>query len=311
MISIPFDSYGNGKLLLTGEYGVLDGAMALAVPTNRGQHFTVSQIEGPPGMIQWDSLDEDYEPWFQGRFIMRSRFVSPDKGDIATRICSILNGGAEMQEDLLDVPAIKIETSLDFPTNWGLGSSSTLIASFAEWLNIDPYELLDNSFGGSGYDVACAMMNSPIFFQIKMGDRRVMPTTIEWPFKDRIFFVHLGKKQDSREGIKLYESLPSSKRSALKNKQTEISQAIQSETDPVQFIAMMHVHEKAVSEALSLEMVQSRLFEDFPGLVKSLGAWGGDFVMAMAIDEAFDTRSYFQSKDYTTILSWEEMVLHG
>ena len=37
--------YSNGKLLLTGEYVVLDGAEALAVPTRFGQNLTVKQVK--------------------------------------------------------------------------------------------------------------------------------------------------------------------------------------------------------------------------------------------------------------------------
>ncbi|MEQ3661167.1 MAG: GHMP kinase, partial [Flavobacterium sp.] len=33
--------YSNGKLLLTGEYVVLDGAKALAVPTKFGQSLSI------------------------------------------------------------------------------------------------------------------------------------------------------------------------------------------------------------------------------------------------------------------------------
>ena len=37
--------YSNGKLLLTGEYVVLDGATALAIPTKYGQYLEISASE--------------------------------------------------------------------------------------------------------------------------------------------------------------------------------------------------------------------------------------------------------------------------
>jgi len=37
--------YSNGKLLLTGEYLVLEGATALAVPTKFGQDLKVEKIK--------------------------------------------------------------------------------------------------------------------------------------------------------------------------------------------------------------------------------------------------------------------------
>ena len=36
--------YGHGKLLLTGEYAVLDGAKALSIPTRFGQSLEVTSI---------------------------------------------------------------------------------------------------------------------------------------------------------------------------------------------------------------------------------------------------------------------------
>lgn len=36
--------YSNGKLLLSGEYAVLDGALSLAVPTKYGQLLSVKKL---------------------------------------------------------------------------------------------------------------------------------------------------------------------------------------------------------------------------------------------------------------------------
>ena len=49
--------YSNGKLLLTGEYVVLDGANALAVPTKYGQNLVVEIINKP--YIIWKSFNEN------------------------------------------------------------------------------------------------------------------------------------------------------------------------------------------------------------------------------------------------------------
>ncbi|MEM0993828.1 MAG: GHMP kinase, partial [Bacteroidota bacterium] len=37
----PTSYYAHGKLLLTGEYAVLDGAVALAVPSKLGQRLDI------------------------------------------------------------------------------------------------------------------------------------------------------------------------------------------------------------------------------------------------------------------------------
>ena len=53
-----------GKLLITGEYFVLDGALALAVPSLFGQKMS---IEDTPEIneLSWESLNHKDESWFQ------------------------------------------------------------------------------------------------------------------------------------------------------------------------------------------------------------------------------------------------------
>ena len=55
--------YSNGKLLITAEYLVLDGAKALALPTKFGQYLNVSS--GKSQEIRWTSFDYDKSIWFQ------------------------------------------------------------------------------------------------------------------------------------------------------------------------------------------------------------------------------------------------------
>ncbi len=55
--------YSNGKLLITGEYLVLDGAKALALPTKFGQTLTVEVAQNQE--ISWCSYDSDESVWFE------------------------------------------------------------------------------------------------------------------------------------------------------------------------------------------------------------------------------------------------------
>jgi hypothetical protein len=55
--------YSNGKLLITAEYVVLDGAIALALPTKFGQNLTVEPAHDKG--IQWTSYDADGSCWFE------------------------------------------------------------------------------------------------------------------------------------------------------------------------------------------------------------------------------------------------------
>ena len=62
--------FSNGKLLITGEYVVLDGAVALAVPTTVGQSLTVETISEEK--ILWKSLDEKGQIWFEDELFITS-----------------------------------------------------------------------------------------------------------------------------------------------------------------------------------------------------------------------------------------------
>ena len=69
---------------------------------------------------------------------------------------------------------------------------------------------------------------------------------------------------------------------------------------------MIDEHEQIISNIIQLETVKERLFSDYDGSIKSLGAWGGDFILATGTP---NTINYFKDKGYTTILKYKEMVL--
>ena len=55
--------YSNGKLLLTAEYVVLDGALALALPSKFGQDLCLKLIDNP--FCVWESFDSNNKQWFK------------------------------------------------------------------------------------------------------------------------------------------------------------------------------------------------------------------------------------------------------
>jgi mevalonate kinase len=55
--------YSNGKLLITGEYLVLDGGTAFALPTKFGQNLIVEK--NADHKIHWKSFDADGQIWFE------------------------------------------------------------------------------------------------------------------------------------------------------------------------------------------------------------------------------------------------------
>jgi len=65
-------------------------------------------------------------------------------------------------------------------------------------------------------------------------------------------------------------------------------------------------HEKIISAIIQQKPVKSELFPDYFGEIKSLGAWGGDFVLATGNEKSI---SYFKNKGFETILGFEKMIL--
>ena len=57
-----------------------------------------------------------------------------------------------------------------------------------------------------------------------------------------------------------------------------------------------------------MEPVKNKIFPDFWGAIKSLGAWGGDFVLATSSKDEATTKDYFNSKGYHTVLLFSELV---
>lgn len=298
--------YSNGKLLITGEYVVLNGARALALPTKFGQSLHISPIEQQ--RITWQSFDHDGSPWFATELYFNDIIENKDfeaEDPIKNTLVEILHQAYKQNPSFLAATGFAIQTELTFPRNWGLGTSSTLINNIAQWLQIDAFQLLRESFGGSGYDIACAQNDTAIIYQLENELPKVEPITFLPHYKNNLYFVYLNKKQNSRHAIQNYMN----KQQFLKAETTKISSITEALIAANQLENSSHLlekHEIILSNILELETVKERLFPDFNGTVKSLGAWGGDFVLVLAES---DPTSYFKNKGYETVLKYEEMII--
>lgn len=301
--------YGNGKLLLTGEYVVLDGARCLAVPTSYGQSLSIGK--GDPGKLSWISKDEKGHTWFSYTFDIKADFDLADndtnrKDSTIQRLTGLIRAAREMNPNFLNsTEGFTVTAKLSFPRDWGLGSSSTLVSNLAGWAGIDPFELLSQTFKGSGYDIACARHDSPVLYSIAQKKPEIVPVTFNPPFRENLFFVHLNQKQDSREGIKRYKSR--SKDEKAIQEISEITNRVLTCEELEEFESLLIRHEQIIASLIQLPVVKERLFPDFPGVIKSLGAWGGDFVIATA---RTSPTAYFKSKGYDTVIPYADMILN-
>jgi len=305
--------YSNGKLLLTGEYVVLDGATSLAVPTKHGQDLVIQPIKEPE--LIWGSFTNKGECWFEASFsltklrLTSANFNSDKEGSsevIAETLQNILQEARKLNPDFLQTNSgFVIKTNLTFPQNWGLGSSSTLINNIASWANINAFDLLWNAFSGSGYDIACAQNNTPIFYQLENKNPIIKQVDFNPTFKDELFFVYLNQKQNSRDGIAQYRKNNNNIQSEIKTI-SELTEAFSTTKTSTDLNKIIVEHEKIISSIINLKPVKANLFPDYFGEIKSLGAWGGDFILATGTD---DTVAYFKNKGYNTVVPYNEMVL--
>ena len=296
--------YGNGKLLLTSEYLVLDGAKALAIPTKYGQYLEVEKLSEK--VLLWKSLDEHNRVWFEAIYNISNDSLElfTEKNEVSETLLFILQQTKKLNPSfLLENKGYQITTKLNFSKNWGLGTSSTLISTIAAWAKVDAFTLLKNSFGGSGYDIACAIHDKPILFSNNEHPPIIEEVVLPWDFKDELFFVYLNKKQDSKQAIGRYKNLNTNKKEAIV-KVNALTQALISSKTLSAFENLLQEHEEILSNLLQLPKVKKAYFKDYPGIIKSLGAWGGDFVLATS-KEALD---YFPSKGYSVIIPFTTML---
>ena len=297
-VTQTYSFHSNGKLLITGEYAVLDGALAFALPTQKGQ--TLKVIEGA-NENRWQAFDANGDLWFDS-----TTLTTETDQQIAQTLQKILTTATHLNPNFKDKWLYsQVQTHLEFPRLWGLGTSSTLINNIAQWAAVNPYELLFKSFGGSGYDIACAKSNTPLLYKLKGGKPHSYPLRFLFPHTHQIYFVYLNQKQNSKDGIARYRSVTKSKRKLAESitRLTEQFVLAHTITDVCQ---ILNEHETLISNYLCMPTVKERLFSDFNGTVKSLGAWGGDFVLA--ISETEDTPAYFASKGFDTCVPYNEMI---
>ncbi len=313
----------NGKFLLTGEYLVLKGATALALPLKKGQSLDVEILDSNEGLVHWDafykSTANSQQPiacrhWFSAVLDKTDLSIkSTDDKEKAERLSDILSKAKALNENIFtETHDYRFSTLLDFDPQWGLGSSSTLINNIAEWAEINPYKLLDQTFKGSGYDIACAKSNHPIFFRVMHDDPNAISQNIEAAnfdpsFKDNLYFVYHGHKQSSAKEIKAFLSKDKNYDNEIKSI-SEISKILPNIDTLSDFCYFIKVHEEITAACLEQRRLK-KYFNDFEGEIKSLGAWGGDFFLVATEWDEEKVKKYFDSKDLNIVFRYQDIVL--
>ncbi len=279
----------------------MDGALALAMPTKKGQDLMVKEIS--EHKVYWKSYDEKGQVWLERTFHFPITLRKSDPKTIQTLKHIFLQIQQLNPAFFNGNQGYEVTTHLEFPRKWGLGSSSTLIYNLATWAQVNPYELLANTMGGSGYDLACAGSDSAILYQLDNLKPIVKPVTFSPDFADQLFFVYLNQKQRSSREVNRYKSIAVNDKKTVVNLVSEISELMLKVTCIEDFALLMKEHEKLVSGVLKRNPIQTH-FKDYFGQLKSLGAWGGDFFLATGNE---NTPEYFRRKGFETVIPFENM----
>ncbi len=301
-MSVPLQFYSHGKLLLSGEYLVLEGANALAVPVRFGQHMEVKQGSNDQ-LVHWESKDVHQKTWFTCTLDETFRVLSTNAEQSANLLKHALEEIHQVNPQFKDeIIGKEIITQLEFERGWGFGSSSTFINNLAEWSQTDAFALNQALFEGSGYDIACAKSSHPLLYRLSDSKPHWEQVNLH-PIWNDIRFVFLNQKQSSLNEIKRFKGNAEFNQRDVEEI-SELTNLMITTGSIVELTEIVQKHELLMAKILGKTPIQDQLFPDFDGQIKSLGAWGGDFVMAVSQS---NQKRYFEEKGFPISFSFEEL----
>jgi len=294
------------KIMISGEYLVLKGALSLAIPLRFGQKLAIAENEGTPS-VNWKSMINN-DLWFSTTlFLPNFRIADTNRLDLSETLRKILIAAKVLNPLFMEaICEYQVTSEMDFDPKWGIGSSSSLISNIAFWADCDPFKLNFQIFNGSGYDIACARSSNPIIYGLKDDQPQYREANFHPTFHKQLYFVYLNKKQNSKESIKKSDL---SKIGLMDiNDISELTIAIEKVADLETFQLLIDQHEELIAKVIKQPTIKSLYFIDFNGSVKSLGAWGGDFILAASSESDEYIFKYFKDKNLNTIFRYAEIV---
>jgi mevalonate kinase len=292
--------YSNGKLILMGEYAVMHGADAVCLPLKTGQKLITSPSNDQ--LIHWRW---SYKTDILSSFSLEASTLQPihsNKGDSSWSI-RLLQLIRQFSPEFL-TQGCNLEFINHFPAEWGLGSSSATISSLCRMAGVDPFDVNFSLMGGSGADIAATTAQRWFLYRKQQLKPQIWELPFIFPFVENTYFIYSGKKQATASHLiskNLKQDDP-----VWFSINPYIYRFIMASSLP-EVMQIIHDHESIIAGAVNMSPIGDT-FTDFPGKVKSLGAWGGDFFMAISQQNENFIKTYFQNKGYTKILNWKEMA---
>jgi mevalonate kinase len=303
-LSFPSTYRANGKLLLTGEYLVLHGAKAIALPLKVGQSLTVSEQKGSDSLV-WQASFQN-KIWFKCTLdTVDFRVIETNDLEKSATLRRIFRIIQSLNPEFSPKAGTRFETTLEANPEWGFGSSSTLVSLLSQFAGVDPFILNDLIFKGSGFDIACATADGPIFY---VRNSSPEPINLDYPFADQLFLVYSGQKKKTVHEVSsfLKEKIVPEQ---LIAEMSALSEAFSVCSEQHEFNQLIVQHEKLIADVIGKTPVKTEYFTDFDGEIKSLGAWGGDFYLISTPLHFSQVREYFENKGLTTLFRWDDLIL--
>lgn len=265
----------------------------------------VVAVDHSSNSILWQASYHD-QIWFScelNRFDFSVVNTSdPEKSKLLEKIFrTIKTLNPEFQVDF----GTSIKTVLESNPEWGFGSSSTLISVLAQWSGADPFKMNELVFKGSGFDIACAKADGPIFYT---RNKPVVPVSLNYPFSAQLFLVYSGQKKKTANEVSSFlneKKVPDRQITEM----NQLSEGFANCSKQSEFNELIKIHEELIGQIIGQTPVKEKSFADFDGEIKSLGAWGGDFMLVSSNQTFQETKNYFENKGLTTLFKWDELIL--
>lgn len=296
----------HGKILLSGEYLILNGGWGLVLPTKQYQKIKIIKINKK--IIVWKSMDYKHNLWFTCIFYIPSlKIFQTNNINTAIKLQKLLQCIPYENTELFQHNyGFYIETFINFPLKWGLGSSSSLICNISKWANISPFKLLWKYSNGSGYDVASGLHKKPILYQIINKKPNIIKLNKFHPsFIKKLYLLFLNKKQNTNKEIIRYKKYQKINNNHIQ-KISSITFKILTCNNLETFEKLIIQHENIISKIIKKPIIKNIHFKDYPGIIKSLGAWGGD---SLLITKRIGMEQYFAKKGFHCIFPLENIIL--
>lgn len=299
--------YAKGKLLFTAEFMILHGAKALAVPLNRGQSLTL-QPKHIAGRLRWVAK-YGFITWFDTTLkLPEMSILSSSSQARSENLVFMLQQLQEIHPGFdRELAENDVVTDLEFDPAFGFGSSSTLTSLLAQWAEIDPLQLHFRISKGSGYDVACAGSDTALLYQVINEMPVAEPVEFNPPFADQMWLVYLGHKQDSAQSVAAFLERYKPKQEDI-DRFSGLTCSFLNAADTNELGEVITEHEKRLAAILDIPPVGETIFPDLDGYAKSLGAWGGDFVLLVTDWSEKKLSDYLQAKGIHQWFAFNELI---